>query len=201
MLYTLVFDLIFILIVYTLAFGLILIPILGFHPRDPPLGNGCYPSCWCPSSVNKPSSKRREGAIVEMVLCVVVGCGRKSGKRNTQGFFRIPSVVKHQGEEFEDLTTERRNSWISAISRGDTDTKNVLESERVCERHFVSGRPSPNWDKFNVDWIPTLNLGKRIHKQKDVEAATKKAERAKARNPKQQVWTKYRQDFYVIVLI
>ena len=101
---------------------------------------------------------------------VVVGCGRKSGKRNTQGFFRIPSVVKHQGEEFEDLTTERRNSWISAISRGDTDTKNVLESERVCERHFVSGRPSPNWDKFNVDWIPTLNLGKRIH----VEAATKK---------------------------
>ena len=39
----------------------------------------------------------------------------------------------------------------------------------------------PNWDKFNVDWIPTLNLGKRIHKQKDVEAATKRAERAKAR--------------------
>ena len=116
-----------------------------------------------------------------MVLWVVVGCGRKSGKGNTQGFFRIPSVVKHQGEEFEDLTTERRNSWISAISRDDTDTKNVLENERVCERHFVSGRPSPNWDKFNVDWIPTLNLGKRIHKQKDVEAATKRAERAKAR--------------------
>ena len=45
----------------------------------------------------------------------------------------------------------------------------------------MSGRPSPNWDKFNVDWIPTLNLGKRIHKQKDVEAATKRAERAKAR--------------------
>ena len=44
----------------------------------------------------------------------------------------------------------------------------------------MSGRPSPNWDKFNVDWIPTLNLGKRIHKQKDVEAATKRAERAKA---------------------
>ena len=117
----------------------------------------------------------------KMVLCVVVGCGRKSGKGNTQGFFRIPSVVKHQGEEFEDLTTERINSWISAISRDDTDTKNVLENERVCERHFVSGRPSPNWDKFNVDWIPTLNLGKRIHKQKDVEAATKRAERAKAR--------------------
>ena len=118
--------------------------ILGFHPRDPLLGNGCYPPCWCPSSINKTSLKRCKSAIVEMVLCVVVGCGRKSGKQNTQGFFRIPSVVKHQGEEFEDLTTERRNSWISATSRGDTDTQNVLESERVCERHFVSGRPSPN---------------------------------------------------------
>ena len=96
-----------------------------------------------------------------------------------KGFFRIPSVIKNQGEEFEELTNERRNGWISAISRDDTDRKNVLESERVCERHFVSGRQSQSWDKFNVDWIPTLNLSKRIHKQKDVEAATKRAERAK----------------------
>ena len=110
-----------------------------------------------------------------MVLCVVVGCGRKSGKGNTQGFFRIPSVVKHQGEEFEDLTTERRNSWISAISRDDTDTKNVLENERVCERHFVSGRPSPNWDKFNVDWIPTLN-----------EYTNRKTSRLRQKEPREQ---------------
>ena len=46
----------------------------------------------------------------------------------------------------------------------------------------MSGRLSLNWDKFNVDWIPTLNLGKRIHKQKDVDAATKRAERANARS-------------------
>ena len=111
----------------------------------------------------------------KMVLCVVVGCGRKSGKGNTQGFFRIPSVVKHQGEEFEDLTTERRNSWISAISRDDTDTKNVLENERVCERHFVSGRPSPNWDKFNVDWIPTLN-----------EYTNRKTSRLRQKEPREQ---------------
>ena len=35
------------------------------------------------------------------------------------------------------LTRERRNRWISAVSRGDTAKKNILESERVCDRHFV----------------------------------------------------------------
>ena len=57
----------------------------------------------------------------------------------------------------------------------------MLESERVCGRHFVSGKPAQSWDKHNVDWIPILNLGKRIYKEKKVEAATERAERAKAR--------------------
>ena len=57
----------------------------------------------------------------------------------------------------------------------------MLESERVCGRHFVSGKPAQSWDKHNVDWIPILNLGKRIYKEKKVKAATERAERAKAR--------------------
>ena len=56
---------------------------------------------------------------VDIVVCIVVGCWRKSEKKNTQGFFRIPSFVKNQGEEFEETTTERRNLWISAVSRDD----------------------------------------------------------------------------------
>ena len=54
-----------------------------------------------------------------MVVCIVVGCWRKSEKKNTQGFFRILSFVEKQGEEFEETTTERRNLWISAVSRDD----------------------------------------------------------------------------------
>ena len=77
--------------------------------------------------------------------------------------------------------TERKERWISAISRDDTRTKEVLESERVCGRHFVSGKPAQSWDKHNVDWIPTLNLGKKIYKEKKVDAAAEIAERAKAR--------------------
>ena len=116
-----------------------------------------------------------------MVLCIVVGCGSKSERHKGIGFFRIPSVINTQGQEFEDITTERRERWISAISRDDTRTKDVLESERVCGRHFVSGKPAQSWDKHNVDWIPTLNLGKKIYKEKNVEASTERAERAKAR--------------------
>ena len=77
-----------------------------------------------------------------MVLCIVVGCGNKSVKQNSVGFFRIPSVIKNQGEEQEELTRERRNRWIAAISRDDINSKDVLQTERVCGRHFVSGQPA-----------------------------------------------------------
>ena len=52
-----------------------------------------------------------------MVLCVVVGCSSKSGKHKGLGFFT------NQGEEQEELTTKRRNVWISAVSRGNTINK------------------------------------------------------------------------------
>ena len=114
-------------------------------------------------------------------MCVVVGCGSKSDTAKGIGMFRIPSIIKNQGEEMEELTTLRREKWISAISRDDTMHKNVLQSERVCGRHFVSGRPSQHWDKHNVDWIPTLNLGKKEYRERNPKAATERAERAKAR--------------------
>lgn len=120
-----------------------------------------------------------------MVHCIVVGCGNKSGKHKTN-FSKIPKIVTNQGEEWEELTRERRNRWIAAVSRGDTETKNVLESERVCGHHFVSGRPSAAWDKHNVDWVPTLNLGKKEFKtnedkDKKQKAVNERAERAKER--------------------
>ena len=58
----------------------------------------------------------------------------------------------------EQLTTRRRRAWISAISRSDlTDDK--LEHERVCYRHFVSGRTAKQCEQFDVDWVPILHLG------------------------------------------
>ena len=67
------------------------------------------------------------------------------------GTFRIPVVIANQGEEYEKLTLERRERWISSVSQGDTKTKDVLKSERVCGKHFVSGRPAMPWDRYNED--------------------------------------------------
>ena len=97
-----------------------------------------------------------------MVLCLIVGCGNKTGKiRRTAekvSFFRVPRVVVNQGEYMEELTAERRKRWISAISRENL-TDSILENDQVCSKHFVSGEPAKDWDHFNVDWFPLCVLG------------------------------------------
>lgn len=69
---------------------------------------------------------------------------------------------------------------------GGTAEKNILESERVCDRHFVSGKPAATWDKNNIDWVPTLNLGKMEfkgdeQKEQKQKGSEERAGRAKER--------------------
>ena len=75
-----------------------------------------------------------------MVLCVVFGCGSRGDRDEGIGFDQIPSVIQNKSTFEEELTRERREKWIKAISRGDTMAKYVLKSERVCGKHFVSGK-------------------------------------------------------------
>ena len=137
-----------------------------------------------------------------MVLCLVVNCGRKSGKRgrkketdedehgpnqnqNEAGsglrFSRVPTIITNEGEAMEDLTRERRRRWISALSRDDL-TEKKLANDRVCNLHFVSGRAAKNWDRYNVDWVPTLRLGhsKKLGKD-DARNVEQRAARAASR--------------------
>ena len=117
-----------------------------------------------------------------MVLCLVISCGNKTGKKRSNvekvRFFRVPRVIVDQGEYTEELTSDRRRMWISAISRDDL-TDDILERDRVCSQHFVSGEAAKDWDRFNVDWVPTLHLGhsKQQH-VKDPEKAAARAQRA-----------------------
>ena len=76
---------------------------------------------------------------------------------------------------------ERREKRILAISRDDIQWKNVLKIERVCGRHFESGRPEAAWDRFNKDWVPTLNLGKTKYRKVNHEAVEARAARSKER--------------------
>ena len=48
-----------------------------------------------------------------MVLCIIVGCGNKSGKSSQKKdsvvkFSCVPKIVKNEGEVIEELTTRRR---------------------------------------------------------------------------------------------
>ena len=44
-------------------------------------------------------------------------------------------MVTNQGEEAQKISKERRSRWISAISRDDL-TEEILENDRVCEKHL-----------------------------------------------------------------
>lgn len=76
--------------------------------------------------------------------CVVVGCAMRKDERakaSKLGFFRIPKEQK------------KRRLWIAAINRKNWKP---ADWERVCGRHFVSGRSSS--DRNNVDYCPTLYM-------------------------------------------
>ena len=103
------------------------------------------------------------------------GSGSKSGKHKGLGFFRIPKIITDQGEEYEELTRKHREGWISAVSRGDTAEKNILDTERVCGRHFHQGQ-------FPPDWVPSPKLGKKEYRRaKDFKASVERSERVERR--------------------
>ena len=63
-----------------------------------------------------------------------------------------------------------------------TAEKNILETERVCGRHFHQGQPAKDFDQFNPDWVPSLNLGKKEYRRpKDFKASVERSERVESR--------------------
>ena len=93
-----------------------------------------------------------------MPMCLIVGCSRKTGRGKGVRFYRVPAIITNQGPEVEELSIKRRRLWISAISHADLTDK-ILNSDKVCDQHFHSGTAAPLWDRYNIDWVPTLNLG------------------------------------------
>ncbi|KAL3883598.1 hypothetical protein ACJMK2_029923 [Sinanodonta woodiana] len=73
-------------------------------------------------------------------FCAVFGCENRADQQTLQ------------------LSEERRRMWLSKIGRSDIKISNFPYT-RVCSDHFVSGKPADLYDKLNIDWAPTLNLG------------------------------------------
>jgi len=118
-----------------------------------------------------------------MVFCLVVDCGSQSASGKDLHFARVPSVVTNQGEETEKLSFEWRSCWIYALSRSDL-TEKILKNDRVCSRHFNSGRAADGWDKYNVDWVLTLNLGHKKAAERGNKQASQRGQRANEKERK-----------------
>ena len=116
-----------------------------------------------------------------MVLCVVFGCSKRSGRDKDVSFYRIPKVITNKGEDMEKLSRKRRAGVLSATKRADL-TEKIMANDRICSRHFLSGKPASLVDDNSPDWLPTLNLGhsKQVSESRAI-AAVERWERVKAR--------------------
>ena len=91
-----------------------------------------------------------------MVLCVVVGCSKRSGRDKDVSFYKLSEITASKGSRVLELSKKRRAGYIDAISRGDL-TEKILANDGICSRHFINGKPASL--ENNPDWLPTLNLG------------------------------------------
>ena len=109
-------------------------------------------------------------------FCLVVGCSNDKKKNPELCFCRVPKIITNQGEETEILSTKRRTRWLAAISRADL-TEKILENDRVCSIHFKSGKAAYLWDRYNQDWVPSLNMG---HDKRQESDETKEQQQQRA---------------------
>ncbi len=89
--------------------------------------------------------------ISSMVICAIVGCVNRSGRDKEKSFFRLPTVLTHQGPQTQELSKKRQELLVARIRK--------YPNTRVCSDHFAGGSPARLFDVSNPDWAPTLNLG------------------------------------------
>ena len=77
-----------------------------------------------------------------MVHCLVIGCTKRSAGRDKDvSFYRVPKVIHNKGSRLTQLSRRRREGFIAALPRADLSER-VIDNNRVCSRHFISGRPA-----------------------------------------------------------
>ncbi|KAJ8976276.1 hypothetical protein NQ317_001915 [Molorchus minor] len=92
------------------------------------------------------------------VTCIVMGCGNRGG-RDQVSFFCVPDVVNSKYQpHLNYLSRKRRQRWITALRRINL-TPSILRNQRVCSKHFITGKPSKLEDVDSPDWAPSQNMG------------------------------------------
>ncbi|XP_058836704.1 zinc finger Y-chromosomal protein-like isoform X2 [Topomyia yanbarensis] len=84
--------------------------------------------------------------------CCVPRCTSKyyRKERRDTHFFGLPNPQRLHAVHTKRLAQMRLNAWRNVIS------STVSTKAKICNKHFVSGAPSPLTDTANVDWIPSL---------------------------------------------
>ena len=49
------------------------------------------------------------------VLCVVIGCSKRSGPDNEVSFYRIPAIINGKSAVEKELSKKRRNGFLATI--------------------------------------------------------------------------------------
>ncbi|XP_041376934.1 uncharacterized protein LOC121389396 [Gigantopelta aegis] len=86
--------------------------------------------------------------------CNVLQCHNRSDRETDRSFYRIPAIIRNQGQACETLSSQRRLKWLSRLNQ-DFTGKN-LGNVRVCSDHFIM---VDLYDETNPDWAPSLKMG------------------------------------------
>ena len=74
-----------------------------------------------------------------MPVCGIYGCSNRPGIQKEFSYFKVPKILKYQGDATRELSEERRQSWKAAINRKDIVTEEKWDRTLVCSKHFVGG--------------------------------------------------------------
>ena len=70
-------------------------------------------------------------------FCAVFGCSNRHDRENDRSYYRLPKVIKHQGEKTQQLSQARRDKWLANIARVDLKASSY-DNLRICSDHFIS---------------------------------------------------------------
>ncbi|KAL7292438.1 hypothetical protein TKK_0014022 [Trichogramma kaykai] len=95
------------------------------------------------------------------LACAVVGCTNTAQNKPGFSFFRFPKVQNRVHKNYDNLrklSLKRKETWIRCLKQGPLSEKE-LNYKRVCQEHFISGKPAKLEDEMHPDWAPCKNLG------------------------------------------
>ena len=71
-------------------------------------------------------------------FCAVFGCSNRSNREEDRSFYRLPAIITRPNNKKQELSRERRATWLARIRREDLSS-DPGEFVRVCSDHFISG--------------------------------------------------------------